>query len=108
RRTEIDRYGGQRLPMEVATERALWHRDGEEPLPLRWVRLARPRGPTRPIRPLLHRRARLVATDPRVVSQLLAGRSYLRRGTHPPGLERRSAPGAPGPCTVRLPASSAS
>src|SRR5262249_16170587 len=32
--TEIDWYGGQRLPMEVATERALWHRDGEDPLPI--------------------------------------------------------------------------
>jgi hypothetical protein len=42
--TEIDWYDGQRLPMEIATQIALWHRDGEEPLPIRWVLLRDPSG----------------------------------------------------------------
>jgi hypothetical protein len=42
--TEIDWYAGQHLPMEVATQLALWHRDGEEPLPIRWVLLRDPTG----------------------------------------------------------------
>lgn len=41
---EIDWYAGQRLPLEVATDTALWHRDGEEPLPVRWVLLRDPTG----------------------------------------------------------------
>jgi hypothetical protein len=53
--TEVDWYAGHRLPMDLARAPARWHRDGEEPLPLRWVLLRDPTG-ARPLRPLVHRR----------------------------------------------------
>src|SRR5262249_44320350 len=42
--TERVWYAGQRLPMEIATPIALWHRDGEEPLPIRWCGSRDPSG----------------------------------------------------------------
>jgi DDE superfamily endonuclease len=40
--TQIDWYADQHLPMEIATQAALWHRDGEAPLSIRWVLLRDP------------------------------------------------------------------
>src|SRR5437667_1584806 len=39
---EITWYCGQQLKMDVITGVALWHRDGEDPLPIRWVLLRDP------------------------------------------------------------------
>jgi hypothetical protein len=36
---EIPWYAGQKLKMDLLTGTALWHRDGEDPLPIRWVLL---------------------------------------------------------------------
>jgi hypothetical protein len=41
-------YAGQRLAMELATGTALWHRDGQAPLPLRWVLLRDPSAKRQP------------------------------------------------------------
>src|SRR3954451_7492293 len=37
-------YGHQRRPLDVATGTALWHTDGCDPLPIRWVLVRDPRG----------------------------------------------------------------
>ncbi len=47
--TAIDWYAGQRLAMDLATGTALWHRDGEAPLPVRWVLLRDPSGKRQPV-----------------------------------------------------------
>jgi hypothetical protein len=39
---EIPWYAGQKLKMDLVTGTALWHRDGEDPLPIRWVLLRDP------------------------------------------------------------------
>jgi hypothetical protein len=41
-------YAGQTLRMDLASATALWHRDGEAPLPIRWVLLRDPSGKRRP------------------------------------------------------------
>jgi hypothetical protein len=41
-RQDIPWYTGQSRPMDVLSHTALWHRDGEAPLPLRWVLLRDP------------------------------------------------------------------
>ena len=46
--TTIGWYARQRLAMDLATGTALWHRDGEPPLPLRWVLLRDPSGKRQP------------------------------------------------------------
>jgi hypothetical protein len=43
-RQEITWYAGQQLKMDLITGVALWHRDGEDPLPIRWVLLRDPSG----------------------------------------------------------------
>jgi hypothetical protein len=45
---EITWYAGQQLQMDLLTGAALWHRDGEDPLPLRWVLLRDPSGKRSP------------------------------------------------------------
>jgi hypothetical protein len=47
-RQEIAWYAGQQLKMDLLTGVALWHRDGEEPLPIRWVLLRDPSGKRSP------------------------------------------------------------
>jgi DDE superfamily endonuclease len=41
-------YVGQTLTMDLTSGSALWHRDGEAPLPIRWVLLRDPSGKRRP------------------------------------------------------------
>lgn len=41
-------YAGQPLTMDLTSGSALWHRDGEAPLPIRWVLLRDPSGKRRP------------------------------------------------------------
>jgi hypothetical protein len=41
-------YAGQSLAMDLTNGTALWHRDGEAPLPIRWVLLRDPSGKRRP------------------------------------------------------------
>lgn len=41
-------YAGQTLAMDLTSDTALWHRDGEAPLPIRWVLLRDPSGKRRP------------------------------------------------------------
>ena len=45
---EIPWYAGEQLKMEVLTGKALWHRDGEAPLPVGWVLLHDPSGKRSP------------------------------------------------------------
>jgi hypothetical protein len=45
---EIPWYAGQQLTMDVLTGKALWHRDGEAPLPVGWVLLRDPSGKRSP------------------------------------------------------------
>jgi hypothetical protein len=45
---EIPWYARQQLKMDLLTGEALWHRDGEAPLPLRWVLLRDPSGKRSP------------------------------------------------------------
>jgi hypothetical protein len=47
-RQEIPWYAGEQLKMDVLTGEALWHRDGEAPLPVRWVLLRDPSGKRSP------------------------------------------------------------
>lgn len=44
RKTEIDWYGGRQYTIEYATGKALWHRAGFDPLPIRWVLVRDPAG----------------------------------------------------------------
>jgi hypothetical protein len=55
---EIPWYAGQQLKMDVLTGEALWHRDGEAPLPVRWVLLRDPSGKRSPFA--------LLCTDPTI------------------------------------------
>lgn len=55
---EIPWYAGEQVKMEVLTGEALWHRDGEAPLPIRWVLLCDPSGKRSPFA--------LFCTDPTV------------------------------------------
>jgi Transposase DDE domain len=55
---EIPWYAGERLKMDLQTGEALWHRDGEAPLPIRWVLLRDPSGKRSPFA--------LFCTDPSV------------------------------------------
>ncbi len=55
---EIPWYAGQQLTMDVLTGKALWHRDGEAPLPVGWVLLHDPSGKRSPFA--------LFCTDPTV------------------------------------------
>jgi DDE superfamily endonuclease len=57
-RQEITWYAGQQLKMDLITGVALWHRDGEDPLPIRWVLLRDPSGKRSPFA--------LFCTDPTV------------------------------------------
>jgi hypothetical protein len=57
-RQEIAWYAGQQLKMDLLTGVALWHRDGEDPLPIRWVLLRDPSGKRSPFA--------LFCTDPTV------------------------------------------
>jgi len=41
-------YAGQTISMDLTSGVALWHRDGEAPLPIRWVLLHDPSGKRRP------------------------------------------------------------
>lgn len=62
---EIPWYAGQKLKMDLVTGTALWHRDGEDPLPIRWVLLRDPSGKRSPFA--------LFCTDPTVpMLQLIA------------------------------------
>jgi hypothetical protein len=62
---EITWYAGQKLKMDLVTGTALWHRDGEDPLPIRWVPLRDPSGKRSPFA--------LFCTDPTVpMLQLIA------------------------------------
>jgi hypothetical protein len=45
---EIPWYAGEQLKMDLQTGEALWHRDGEAPLPIRWVLLRDPSGKRSP------------------------------------------------------------
>ena len=60
---EIPWYAGQQLKMDLLTGTALWHRDGEDPLPIRWVLLRDPSGKRSPFA--------LLCTDPTVPMQQL-------------------------------------
>jgi len=42
-------YGGRAVTVSLASGTALWHRDGEEPLPLRWVLVRHPDRRRRPV-----------------------------------------------------------
>ena len=55
---EIGWYAGQKLKMDLLDGAALWHRDGEAPLPVRWVLLRDPSGKRSPFA--------LFCTDPAV------------------------------------------
>src|SRR5260370_20582543 len=55
---EIAWYAGQQLKMDLLTGVALWYRDGEDPLPIRWVLLRDPSGKCSPFA--------LFCTDPTV------------------------------------------
>ena len=55
---EIGWYAGQKLKMDLLDGSALWHRDGEAPLPVRWVLLRDPSGKRSPFA--------LFCTDPAV------------------------------------------
>ena len=57
-RQEIPWYAGELLTMDILTGEALWHRDGEAPLPVRWVLLRDPSGKHSPFA--------LLCTDPSV------------------------------------------
>ncbi len=46
---EVAWYGEQTQTMDVMSAPALWHRDGEVPLPLRWVLLRDPTGKRDPL-----------------------------------------------------------
>jgi DDE superfamily endonuclease len=62
---EIPWYAGQKLKMDLLTGTALWHRDGEDPLPIRWVLLRDPSGKRSPFA--------LFCTDPTLpMLQLIA------------------------------------
>lgn len=45
---DLSWYAGQTLTMDLTSGTALWHRDGEAPLPIRWVLLRDPSGKRRP------------------------------------------------------------
>jgi hypothetical protein len=45
---EIGWYAGQKLKMDLLDGTAVWHRDGEAPLPVRWVLLRDPSGKRSP------------------------------------------------------------
>jgi hypothetical protein len=62
-RQEIPWDAGQQLMMDVLTGEALWHRDGEAPLPVRWVLLRDPSGKRSPFA--------LFCTDPSVANHHL-------------------------------------
>jgi hypothetical protein len=58
-------YAGQSLTMDLTSGTALWHRDGEAPLPIRWVLLRDPSGTRRP--------CALFCTDPAAtIHQIIA------------------------------------
>ena len=57
-RQEIPWYSGEQLKMDILTGEALWHRDGEAPLPIGWVLLRDPSGKRSPFA--------CFCTDPRV------------------------------------------
>jgi hypothetical protein len=62
---ELPWYAGQVLIMDLTSGTALWHRDGEAPLPIRWVLLRDPSGKRRP--------CALFCTDPAAtVRQIIA------------------------------------
>jgi DDE superfamily endonuclease len=52
---EIPWYAGERLKMDLQTGEAVWHRDGEAPLPIRSRPCARSKWQALSLRPLLHR-----------------------------------------------------
>lgn len=47
-RQEVRWYAGEVRAFDVTSGLALWHRDGESPVPIRWVLLRDPRGTLRP------------------------------------------------------------
>jgi len=47
-RQEVRWYAGEVRAFDVTSGLALWHRDGEPPVPIRWVLLRDPRGTLRP------------------------------------------------------------
>jgi DDE superfamily endonuclease len=62
---ELPWYAGQSLTMDLTSGTALWHRDGEAPLPIRWVLLRDPSGKRRP--------CALFCTDPAsTIHQIIA------------------------------------
>jgi hypothetical protein len=63
-------YGQQRRPLEVATGTALWHTDGFDPLPIRWVLVRDPQGRLSP--------DALLCTDPDVDALAILA-AYLQR-----------------------------
>jgi hypothetical protein len=63
-------YGHQRRPLELATGTALWHTDGFDPLPLRWVLIRDPHGRLAPYA--------LFCTDPDVDALAILA-AYLQR-----------------------------
>jgi DDE superfamily endonuclease len=42
-------YGGETKTFDAVSETALWHRDGEPPVPIRWVLLRDPTGTLKPV-----------------------------------------------------------
>ena len=42
-------YGGETKTFEMVSDTALWHRDGEPPVPIRWVLLRDPTGELKPV-----------------------------------------------------------
>jgi len=42
-------YGGETKTFEMVSDTALWHRDGEPPVPIRWVLLRDPTGALKPV-----------------------------------------------------------
>jgi hypothetical protein len=63
-------YGQQRRPLELATGTALWHTDGFDPLPIRWVLIRDPHGRLSPYA--------LFCTDADVDALTILG-AYLQR-----------------------------
>ena len=63
-------YGHQRRLLDVATGTALWHTDGSDPLPIRWVLVRDPRGRLSPYA--------LFCTDQEVAAEAILA-AYLHR-----------------------------
>jgi hypothetical protein len=70
-------YAGQKLKMDLLDGTALWHRDGEDPLPFRSRPLARSKWQALSLCPLLHGPHRFSAANHHMVRLSLEHRGHL-------------------------------